>query len=126
MRHYKCLRNQEFNAEDFSIRPIQDFDIESIRLWRNEQLDVLRQKKIISKKDQIDYFTKHIWPLFKQESPSQILFSFFEGTKFIGYGGLVHLSWEDKRAEMSFLVDPEISNKNEAYSNCLLSFIQLS
>jgi len=68
-------------------------------------MNVLRQSKPISKKDQIQYYENHIWSELKSDSPENILFSFKFKDKCIGYGGLVNLSWIDKRAEMSFLLD---------------------
>ena len=35
----------------------------------------------------------------------QILFSFLHLDKCVGYGGLVHLDWENKNAEISFVMD---------------------
>jgi hypothetical protein len=43
--------------------------------------------------------------LFDQDRPSQLLFSYIYNNKCIGYGGLVHINWEDKNAEVSFLMD---------------------
>ncbi len=37
----------------------------------------------------------------------------------IGYGGLVHISWEDKRAEMSFLDQTSRAEDNLIYKNDL-------
>lgn len=119
------MHNQEFVFKEYRIAPVQDIDIESIRNWRNAQLDILRQKELISKSQQMEYFESKIWDTFKLDRPKNVLFSFFKNGEHIGYGGLVHMSWEDKRAEMSFLVNPLIANNNETYSKSLISFIEL-
>ncbi len=95
-----------------------------IRLWRNLQIDVLRQKGEISEEDQLKYFESVVWPTFNQDNPRQILMSFFYEEKLIGYGGLVHISWEDKRAEVSFLVDPSRITP-EIYEHDFTAFLTL-
>ena len=47
---------------------------------------------------------------FDQEQPDQILFSFLKNGECIGYGGLVHINWVDKNAEISFIMDTELEN----------------
>ena len=39
---------------------------------------------------------------FKEKQPNQLLFSFIENNLLIGYGGLVHIDWTNKNAEISF------------------------
>jgi RimJ/RimL family protein N-acetyltransferase len=73
--------------------------------WRNEQIYHLRQDKPLTIDDQEKYFTSIVAPLFNNEKPSQILFSFLEEEKCIGYGGLVHINWIDKNAEISFIIE---------------------
>jgi RimJ/RimL family protein N-acetyltransferase len=50
--------------------------------------------------------------LFDQEQPDQILFSFLKGDECIGYGGLVHINWIDKNAEISFIMKTELEKEN--------------
>ena len=73
--------------------------------WRNEQMYHLRQSKPLTEADQDRYFDEVVSQLFDQEQPEQILFSFLEGEKCIGYGGLVHINWGDRNAEVSFIMD---------------------
>src|SRR5690606_17653864 len=65
----------------------------------------LRQNKPLTEKDQTNYFENVVTRLFEQEQPSQILFSYLHNDKCIGYGGLVHINWIDKNAEVSFIMD---------------------
>lgn len=76
-------------------------------------MNVLRQKKIISKNEQINYFEKNIYPDYENLFPSNILFGYYKEKELVGYGGFVHISWEDKRAEISFLVNTKYTLINE-------------
>ena len=73
--------------------------------WRNEQIYHLRQTKLLDKESQDVYFNNIVSKLFEKENPDQILFSYLENEKCIGYGGLVHINWVDKNAEISFLIN---------------------
>jgi len=110
--NYKILENQKFKFEDFEITPIRFEHRYQIMDWRNEQINFLRQKNKLTKQDQDNYFKKIIFKQFQLQKPTQILFSFFYQNKLIGYGGLVHINWIHKNAEISFLLKPELSKKN--------------
>ena len=104
---YKCLGLNDFQKNSFRIVPIRYNDRFDIMQWRNEQIFHLRQDKELTVEDQDAYFENIISTLFDQEQPKQILFSFLKDNKFIGYGGLVHINWIDKNAEISFLMNTE-------------------
>jgi len=105
MNTYKVLVKNNFKKKINSIVPIRFEDRYDIMQWRNEQLYHLRQNKPLTPKDQEDYFDNTVSKLFVQEQPNQILFSFLENDKCIGYGGLVHINWIDKNAEISFIMN---------------------
>jgi len=105
MNSYKTLNNQIFTNGIYSLVPIRMEDRFDIMNWRNDQLYHLRQSKLLTEEDQNKYFNEVIVKLFDQELPEQILFSYLEGEKCIGYGGLVHINWLDKNAEISFIID---------------------
>lgn len=106
--NYKCLSKQVFSNEEYSIVPIRIEDRYNIMKWRNEQVYHLRQDKQLTKENQDKYFNEVVSALFELEQPNQILFSYLEGDKCIGYGGLVHINWEDKNAEISFIMDTDL------------------
>ena len=108
MNSYKVLNNQIFSENDFKIVPIRFEDRLDILKWRNEQVYHLRQAKLLTEEDQESYFEKVVSKLFDQELPSQILFSFLQEDKCIGYGGLVHINWIDKNAEISFIMNTSL------------------
>lgn len=104
MRKYKVLDQQVFTNSPYLLVPIRSEDRYAIRQWRNEQIYHLRQKEPLSKEQQDRYFKEVVNSLFDQERPNQILFSYLEGETCIGYGGLVHINWDDQRAEISFII----------------------
>jgi RimJ/RimL family protein N-acetyltransferase len=108
MKSYKCLNNQVFENKLFSLIPIRDQDKYDILKIRNEQIYHLRQSELLTIESQESYFKIVVDTLFDQEQPSQILFSYLENGKFIGYGGLVHINWVDKIAEISFIMNTEL------------------
>jgi RimJ/RimL family protein N-acetyltransferase len=105
MKEYKCLSKQIYSFNKYQIVPIRDEDRYNIMQWRNEQIYHLRQTKLLDKESQDVYFNNIVSKLFEKENPDQILFSYLENEKCIGYGGLVHINWVDKNAEISFLIN---------------------
>ena len=111
MRFYKVLNKQVFSNGTYSIVPIRMEDSIDIMNWRNEQIYHLRQKKPLTVEDQKFYFDNVIERLFNENQPNQILFSYLEKGKCIGYGGLVHINWIDKHAEISFVMNTALEKR---------------
>ncbi|MEK8180273.1 GNAT family N-acetyltransferase [Flavobacterium buctense] len=107
---YKVLHKQVFSVGNFAIVPIRFEDRIAIMKWRNEQIYHLRQQKPLTIEDQDHYFNNVVSKLFDQEQPNQILFSFLENDLCIGYGGLVHINWVDKNAEISFIMNTALES----------------
>jgi RimJ/RimL family protein N-acetyltransferase len=107
-RAYKCLQTQTFQLGIYQLVPIRDEDKYLILKWRNEQLYHLRQASPLSIKAQEAYFKETVSKLFEQEEPNQILFSYLQNGICIGYGGLVHINWIDRHAEISFIINTEL------------------
>ncbi|MFT5254403.1 MAG: RimJ/RimL family protein N-acetyltransferase [Flavobacteriales bacterium] len=125
MNFYKVLNNQTFSNAECSIVPIRYEDRMSILKWRNEQIYHLRQDKPLTKEDQDKYFNTVVKSLFTQEQPSQLLFSFLKDEVFIGYGGLVHINWVDKNAEISFIMNTKLEKENfSSYWKIFLNLIE--
>lgn len=111
MAQYKVLGSkQEFSINNFRLVPIRMQDRWDIMKWRNEQIYHLRQNKPLTSEDQDHYFNNVVSNLFNQEQPGQLLFSFLEGETCIGYGGLVHINWIDRNAEISFIMNTELES----------------
>lgn len=111
MSSYVVLKKQLFESEGYSIVPIRMEDRYDIMKWRNEQIYHLRQSEPLTKEIQDWYFDTVVADLFDQKQPKQILFSFLKGDVCIGYGGLVHINWIDKNAEISFIMDTQLEKE---------------
>ena len=123
MKSYKCLNNQCFSEKEYTIVPIRSNDKIKIMNWRNDQIYHLRQKNPLTLNDQNKYFKEIISKLFETEQPNQILFTFLKNNEFIGYGGLVHINWEEKKAEISFLLNTTSNEK--LFESSWISFLKL-
>lgn len=108
---YKSLHKNSFSKDEFSIVPIRFEDRLNIMQWRNEQMYHLRQAQKLAKDQQDHYFKNVVSKLFHEEKPNQILFSYLKKDEIIGYGGLVHINWIDKNAEVSFIMKTELEQK---------------
>lgn len=125
MKSYAVLHHQIFEFENYKIIPIRYEDRFDIMKWRNEQMYHLRQNMILTLENQENYFDTVVNTLFDHEKPSQILFSFFEDEVCIGYGGLVHINWLDKNAEISFLINTDLEKDNfQKYWSIFLNLIE--
>lgn len=122
---YKCLKKQEHSLENYKLIPIRQSDMGLIKKWRNSQIDILRQSAPLTDKAQKKYYQEVLAPSFSEKHPHQILFSYFYGDTLIGYGGLVHIAWNSKRAEVSFLLDTDRANDEAQYKKDHSVFLQL-
>lgn len=112
LREYKVLNHQFFSDGEYSLVPIREEDRYDIMQWRNEQIYHLRQNRPLSKEDQDRYFSTVVSKLFNEEQPNQILFSYLKNGSCIGYGGLVHINWVDKNAEISFIMNTQLEESS--------------
>jgi RimJ/RimL family protein N-acetyltransferase len=89
--------------------------------WRNEQIYHLRQSQLLTETEQENYFKTTVLRSFEEEFPQQVLFSFLKDNICIGYGGLVHINWMDRNAELSFIMDTrlEMESFEEIWDNYL-------
>jgi RimJ/RimL family protein N-acetyltransferase len=125
MHNYKALTQQVFQEGAYSIVPIRMGDRYDIMQWRNEQIHHLRQAEPLTAAEQDAYFENVVAILFDQDRPNQLLFSFLKGDKCIGYGGLVHINWIDKNAEISFIMDTSLEKDYfEFYWKAFLRLIE--
>lgn len=108
MQAYKCLKQQHYTNGQQELVPIRSEDRYLIMQWRNEQIFHLRQNKPLTKAEQDHYFDQVIPAYFEADKPSNILFSYLHQGECIGYGALVHINWQDKNAEISFIINPEL------------------
>ena len=102
---YTFLSKEIYLYGNYKLIPIRQEDRHAIMLWRNEQLDILRQKEPLTPQQQDKYFETVVKGTFAEENPKQILFSVLWNELLIGYGGLVHINWVEKTSEISFLTE---------------------
>lgn len=108
---YDILKTNQYESGDIKIVPIRYEDRLLIMRWRNEQMYHLRQQKKLTETDQNHYFGTIVSKLFDAHQPNQLLFSYLQDDVCIGYGGLVHINWKDKNAEISFIIDPKLEKE---------------
>lgn len=104
-RGFSILSDKSFSHGAYSISSIKMSDAMPVMHWRNEQIDALRQRDPLTEESQREYFEKVVKVEFPKSQPNFILLRFTYQKKLIGYGGLVHINWQDKRAEVSFLLE---------------------
>lgn len=110
--------------DKFLINLVNDSDFEKIRRLRNSQKNVLRNNFQLSKLDQ-NLYKKNYFKNFSKK-PTEILFSLNINKKFIGYGGLVHISHQNKRCELSFLTIKKRNDKNSLLKHDFINFINFA
>lgn len=121
---YKHLVHSEYQgANGYSVRPIQEQDMLFIKEWRNAQMNVLRQSKVLTDEDQLRYYQNVVVQSFTDSYTKIILMSFLQNGELIGYGGLTNIDWSAKRAEISFLLNPIRTLAPETYEADFLQFL---
>ena len=123
MHKYRCLGSELISYEGITLGAIQTDEIETIRVWRNQQKEILRQDEDITIDAQKRYFKDFVWNHLDALAPSQLLLSIYKDNLLIGYGGLVHISWENFRAEISFLTGTQINEGSDEYGIIFISFL---
>ncbi len=124
---YSQLSDIQYSTDTYSIVPIREADMMAIKQWRNDQMEVLRQSRPLSDEDQLRYYNGPIRASFEQEQPRIMLFSYLLDHQLIGYGGLTNIDWENKRAEISYLLETGRSKESNRrqYSDDFSSFLAL-
>lgn len=113
---YIVLKKNIYKKNKLEFKPFSEKFLEKIRLIRNKQKKILRQNKSISAIQQKTYFNENIKKEFKSKCPKNILFLIFIKKKLIGYCGLTNLDWFNRRAELSFILNPQF-NKTKIFLN---------
>ena len=122
---YNFLSNNKCCFNEYCLVPLREEDVELIRKWRNEQIDYLRQNKPLTKDEQSNYYHQIIKKSFSEKKPETILFSFTLKNNCVGYGGFVHVDWNLKKTELSFLLDTNRAKELETYKKEFSIFLQL-
>lgn len=129
--------NRNYNIIKYKYKPIRDIfiinknytwikseDINHIRIWRNQQIQILRQDRLINLNEQKKYFKNFYYTNCLSKRPLSIIFAIKENENLIGYGGFVNISWKHKRSEISFLVKTSIANNKKLYKKHFKDFFK--
>ena len=125
MSRIKILKKNHYSTNEISVCCLRYEDIMPIRDWRNSQIKFLRQTKNITKIEQENYYKNVVTKEHSKVNPDQILFSILNKNVCIGYGGLVHIDWNNKNSEISFLLKPELYGNKDSYSKYFYDFLNL-
>ena len=124
-KKYSFLASNKFCLDEYCLVPFMEQEMELIRKWRNEQIDYLRQNKPLTKDEQSKYYHQVIKKSFYEKKPEMILFSFILKNSCIGYGGFVHIDWNLKKAELSFVLNTNRTEKLETYKKEFSIFLKI-
>lgn len=122
---YRVMPTPVLSRGSIRARAVEPSDIEPIRCWRNAQMDVLRQSAPISEAAQAAYFRDHVWPDKPRARPANILLAFERNGRLSGYGGLVHIAWDYRRAEVSFLLETALAHDPAVLSETFSTWLRL-
>ena len=111
----------------YEFREVKYDDIFTHMRIRNEQLEILRHREIVTKEHQINWYHKVIEPSQATEKPITKIFTILYNGKIIGNGGLCYINYEDKKAEISFIVEKsrtelEFANDFKEYVNYMREY----
>ncbi|MEJ6620795.1 MAG: GNAT family protein [Opitutae bacterium] len=122
---YIILKGFRSSFRGYELTSIRMEDAETIMKWRNEQMSALRQSAPLTPSEQKNYFDNVVKPSLSQKQPDLILLRFTFENSLIGYGGLVHIDWENQRAEVSFLLETERGKDTFQYGRDCSVFLNL-
>lgn len=110
----KQRQNSIFEFKERYFFSLEKSHLEKLKEWRNAQMNVLRQWKPLTIYNQEKWF-QEISEDINQAIFSIVIFDKNGNEKFIGYCGLVNIDHINKRAEISFLVDPKRASMRKIY-----------
>ncbi len=105
--------------KDYGIRELRRQDLSLIKDWRNKQMDILRQNQKLTNDDQDRY-----WERISFGNQERLLAIVDETGDLIGYGGLVHVDYVSQKGEISFLLDPKLSESDEEFLGIFTGFVK--
>lgn len=112
-----------FEYKNYFLGPLEKEHVSKLKDWRNAQMSVLRQYAPLTDEHQ------KRWLAFVKGDKNQILFSLYarEGAKehYIGYCGITHIDYRNKRGEISFIVDPKRAAKSTAYRGDFIAVLAM-
>lgn len=103
-----------------ALTPLKEEYLNKIQRWRNRQMEILRQYRPLTS------FNQKQWYAEAMGDERQILFGLVstesgQNSNLIGYCGLVYIDQKNRRAEISFLVEPERARDKKIYREDFLA-----
>lgn len=121
--------------EDFNVGSIANFNkrylyplskehLSKLKDWRNSQMNVLRQWKPLTEFNQEKWFQQI------SDDNTQVIFAIMSSDEqnkmsFIGYCGITNIDFKNRRAEISFLVNPIRAQDKKLYREDFLSVLYM-
>jgi RimJ/RimL family protein N-acetyltransferase len=122
---YRSLIDPLIDVSGYALQSLREVDALDIARWRNEQMQVLRQSRLLTEQDQRRYYGEFVAPSMSASQPDMVLVSFLMQGRCIGYGGLTHIDWGAQRAEVSFLLDTSRTVDKSSYRTDFVAFLRL-
>ena len=114
------MREKIIEGSKIYLSQIEHEDIKGIMIWRNNQMNILRQSKPLNMEDQ------EIWWKSVSLSKSMRLFSIINNhEEMIGYCGITNINEDCLRGEISFLLNPKIKENSEEYEEIFLEVLKM-
>lgn len=89
------------------LRCLRESDALAVLPWRAKVPETLRTVRAVTPDEQRDWYFEQIG---NRESHTRY-WGLHEDGKFVGYGGIEHIEWENRRGELSVLIDPALHHK---------------
>lgn len=118
------LDGRRWTVRPHTLVPLRAEDAAALRVWRNAQTDVLRQQRPLGEDDQRRWYHDVLLPAHAVENPTLLLVSMLLNGRFVAYGGLTNVDWDSRRAEVSFLADPDRAADPETYAADFTTFLR--
>jgi len=88
-------------------RILESIDMNQIRLWRNEQLSILRTSYGLTQQSQLEFYNNKI----SNRDSNCRFWAVISGDKSLcGMVGLENIQWDNRIAEISLITDPDKAN----------------
>lgn len=82
-------------------------DCRIVRLWRNDCLETLRTPYPLTEEQQEEFYRNVIC----NRSSNHRYWSIYENDFLVGFGGLTYIEMENRQAEISLIINPELRGK---------------
>ena len=96
------------------LRALEPEDMAPIVRWRNDDMETLRTPHLTTMAQQMAWYDREIAHPSESRTRYWALWDMVLADRwgsFVGYGGIEHIEWENRRGEISLLISPEHRGK---------------